>query len=89
MIDSESFTETATFKLPVGFVVDEMPDAVNLSTNFGKYSTKYEVRDGKLLFTRILVMTRMSVPVDKYNEVRDFYSKMMDAEQAPVVLLRK
>jgi len=89
MLESESFTETATFKLPVGFVVDEMPDAVNLSTNFGKYSTKYEVKDGKLLFTRVLVMTRTSVPVDKYNEVRDFYSKMMDAEQAPVVLLRK
>jgi hypothetical protein len=89
MLDSESFTETATFKLPAGFVVDEMPDAVNLSTNFGKYSTKYEVKDGKLLFTRILIMTRTSVPADKYNEVRDFYSKMMDAEQAPVVLLRK
>jgi hypothetical protein len=89
MLESESFTETATFKLPVGFVVDEMPDAVNLSTNFGKYSTKYEVKDGKLLFTRVLIMTRTSVPVDKYNEVRDFYAKMMDAEQAPVVLLRK
>jgi hypothetical protein len=89
MLESESFTETATFKLPVGFVVDEMPDAVNLSTNFGKYSTKYEVKNGKLLFTRVLIMTRTSVPVDKYNEVRDFYSKMMDAEQAPVVLLRK
>lgn len=89
MLDSKSFTETAIFKLPVGFVVDEMPDAVNLSTNFGKYSTKYEVKDGKLHFTRSLIMSRTSVPVEKYNEVRDFYSKMLDAEQAPVVLVRK
>lgn len=89
MLDSNSFTETATFTLPAGFIVDEVPAAVTLSTNFGKYSTKYEVREGKLLFTRSLVMTRTSVPVDKYNEVRDFYSKMLDAEQAPVVLIRK
>lgn len=89
MLDSNSFTETATFTLPAAFVVDEMPDPVNLSTDFGKYSTKYEVKDGKLHFTRSLVMTRSSVPVAKYDEVRNFYSKMLDAEQAPVVLARK
>lgn len=89
MIDSESFSETATFSLPAGFVVDEMPDAVNLNTQFGKYSTKYEVKENKLLFTRSLVMSRMAVPVEKYDEVRAFYSKMLEAEQAPVVLVRK
>lgn len=89
MIDSESFSETATFSLPAGFIVDEMPDAVNLNTQFGKYSTKYEVKENKLLFTRSLVMSRMAVPVEKYDEVRAFYSKMLEAEQAPVVLVRK
>jgi Domain of Unknown Function with PDB structure (DUF3857)/Transglutaminase-like superfamily len=89
MLDSNSFTETATFNLPTGFIVDEVPDAVNLDTQFGKYSTKYEVKEGKLMFTRSLVMTRMSVPADKYPEVRDFYSKMLEAEQKPVVLMRK
>lgn len=89
MLDSKSFTETATFTLPAGFIVDEMPDAVNLSTPFGKYSTKYEVKDNKLVFVRSLSMTRTTVPVDKYNDVRDFYSKMLEAEQAPVVLARK
>jgi hypothetical protein len=89
MLDSNSFTERATFVLPAGFVVDEVPTPVNLTTPFGKYSTQYEVKDGKLLFTRSLIMTRTSVPVEKYGEVRDFYSKMLEAEQAPVVLMRK
>jgi hypothetical protein len=31
----------------------------------------------------------MTVPVDKYSSVRDFYAKMREAEQSPVVLLRK
>jgi hypothetical protein len=89
MLNSNSMKETVTFSLPQGFVVDEMPDAVNLETPFGKYTTKYEVKDDKLVFTRSLIMIRTTVPVEKYNSVRDFYSKIMAAEQAPVVLLKK
>lgn len=89
MLDSNQMRETVTFNLPAGFVVDEMPDAVNLEMPFGKYTTKYEVKDNKLIFTRTLTTTRTTVPVDKYNTVKDFYSKIMAAEQSPVVLLRK
>nr|MBA3601415.1 hypothetical protein [Acidobacteriota bacterium] len=89
MLDSNSMKETVTFNLPPGFVVDEMPDAVTLEMPFGKYTTRYEVKDKKLVFTRSLVTTRTTVPVDKYNSVKDFYSKIMAAEQSPVVLLKK
>ena len=89
MLDSNSMKETVTFNLPPGFVVDEMPDAVNLEMPFGKYTTKYEVKDNKLVFTRSLTTNRTTVPVEKYNSVKDFYTKIMAAEQAPVVLLKK
>ncbi|HXG85300.1 MAG TPA: DUF3857 domain-containing protein [Pyrinomonadaceae bacterium] len=89
IMDAESFNETATFTLPPGFVVDEMPDAVKLETPFGKYTTSYEAKDGKLVFIRSLVINRSTVQTDKYNSVRDFYSKILAAEQSPVVLLKK
>jgi hypothetical protein len=89
MIDSNSFREKATFSLPVGFSVDEVPDAVSLQTGFGKYATTYEVKDGKLIFTRSLTMKRGTVSVERYKEVRDFFTGMLNAEQSPVVLIRK
>jgi hypothetical protein len=88
-LDSHAMTETAIFTLPTGFAVDEMPDPVNLDTAFGKYSTKYEVKGDKLHFTRNLTIKRSSVPVEKYADVKSFFTKMRDAEQAPVVLVRK
>jgi Domain of Unknown Function with PDB structure (DUF3857)/Transglutaminase-like superfamily len=88
-IGSSSMNETVSFTLPAGFVVDELPDAVNLETAFGKYSTKYEVKGGTLLFTRKLSMNRIVVPVEKYSTVRDFFSKIRDVEQSPVVLVKK
>lgn len=89
VLDSNAVKETTVFNLPSGFIVDEMPDAVNLDTPFGKYSTKYEVVEGKLIFTRALTTNRTVIPVEKYNAVKDFYSKILAAEQSPVVLLKK
>lgn len=88
-LDSHALAENATFTLPTGFAVDELPDAVNLDTAFGKYTTKYEVKGDKLHFTRTLTMKRSSVPVEKYDTVKAFFTKMRDAEQAPVVLIKK
>jgi hypothetical protein len=86
---SNAMKETVVFNLPAGFTIDEVPDAINLETPFGKYSTKYEVKEGKLYFTRHLVTNRMLIPVEKYPQVKDFYSKIHAAEQSPVVLLKK
>lgn len=88
-LDATMMNETVVFTLPSGFSVDEMPDAMNIDTAFGKYSTKYEVKDGKLIFSRKLTMDRAVLPVEKYPMVKDFFSKIREAEQSTVVLIRK
>lgn len=88
-IDSDSFSETAIFTLPEGFVVDETPDAVTLEKPFGKYTSSYEIKDGKLLYKRKMIMKRKTVAVENYGEIRDFYTQILDSEQSPVVLLKQ
>ena len=88
-IDSSVVRETATFDLPAGFGVDEMPDPVTLETDFGKYTTTYEVVGQKLIFKRSLRLTRSIIAPEKYESVRSFYAKMREAEQSPVVLIKK
>lgn len=89
LLESNAFNETVMVNLPKGFVVDEMPDPVKIETAFGKYTTTYEVKDNKLKFTRSLVVNQSTIPVDKYSSVKDFYAKIIAAEQSPVVLIRK
>jgi hypothetical protein len=89
MLESNSFRENVTFTLPTGFAVDELPTPVSYQTDFGKYTTAYEVKDGKLHFKRSMTISRVTVPIDKYASVRDFFTKIRDAEQSPVVLIRK
>jgi transglutaminase-like putative cysteine protease len=89
VIDAEAFSETARIKLPEGFTVDEMPDAVTLATRFGTYATTYTVDGGTLVFTRSMVLRRATIPASDYSSVRGFFEQIRAAEQAPVVLVRK
>jgi hypothetical protein len=88
-LDSTAMKESVVVNLPIGFAVDEVPDAVNLETQFGKYSTSYEVKADKLIFKRSLVTNRAILPVESYNAVKEFFTKIRAAEQSPVVLIRK
>ena len=89
VLDARNFKETIRFKLPEGFEVDELPDALKLDTTFGSYNTSYLVKDGQLVFTRNLTQLSSKIPVAQYQSVRSFFEKIRAAEQAPVVLVRK
>jgi hypothetical protein len=89
VLDARSFNETVSVKLPAGFAVDELPDPIKLDTPFGSYKTSYEVKDGELLFTRVLAQRAGTIPVDQYPAVRNFFERIRAADQAPVVLARK
>jgi len=89
VLDSHAFTEVVRVKLPLGFDVDEMPDAVKLDTPFGSYKTSYEVKNGELVFTRALTQRAGTIPAAQYQVIRSFFERIRAAEQAPVVLARK
>ena len=89
LIDSTAYAEIVKIKLPIGFVVDEMPEAAKLDSSFGKYSVTYEVKDGYLIFNRSMTLNKTTVPAEKYDSVLKFFAQMRAAEQSPVVLLKK
>ena len=89
VLAARAFSETISVKLPEGFDIDEIPEAVKLEASFGSYKTSYDVKDHELVFTRTLAQKAGSIPVDQYQLVRSFFEKIRAAEQAPVVLVRK
>src|SRR2546423_1698968 len=62
VLHPNAYTETVRVKLPAGFEVDEMPDAVKMDAPFGSYETVYQVKDGQLVFTRKLVVRAATIP---------------------------
>ncbi|HEV2765800.1 MAG TPA: transglutaminase domain-containing protein, partial [Pyrinomonadaceae bacterium] len=89
VLSSSAFSETVRVKLPEGFEVDEVPEPTKLDTPFGSYTADYEIKDGHLLFKRAFTQRAVTLPAEQYKTVRDFYTRIRAAEQAPVVLAKK
>jgi Domain of Unknown Function with PDB structure (DUF3857)/Transglutaminase-like superfamily len=89
VLDSEAYDETVRIKLPEGFDVDEMPDAVEVNQPFGNYAAKCEVKDGHLVFRRSMTLKAGMIPVEQYASVRGFFAQILAVEQTPVVLVKK
>ena len=89
MLDPHAYNETVRVKLPEGFAVDELPEAVNLQAAFGRYTTRYEVKGDVLHFTRTLLLRGATIPAAEYEGVRNFFAAIRVAEQSPVVLAKR
>lgn len=89
MIDASFYTEESRIRIPQGFAVDEMPETVKLEAEFGTYESKFTLEDGHVVFARSLKLQRHKVPVNKYDDVKNFFGRVHSAEQSPVVLIKQ
>lgn len=78
---------TVDFELPVGFVVEALPEPVTLSTPFGRYEARAEVGEGEALrFVRRFELTQTRVAPEAYEDVRAFLQHVARADRAQMVL---
>lgn len=97
VLSADSQIETTRITLPAGFVVDELPDKAEFRLEdpsqpympCGLYLATYEAKDGHLIYTRKLLLSKTTLPVEQYEEVKKFFARIREAELAPVVLAQK
>jgi len=89
LLDSGAYSESVRVKVPAGFQVDEVPEALKLEESFGSYAASHRLEDGYLVFTRSMTIRRSLLPLEQYGAVRSFFQKILAMEQSPAVLIRK
>jgi len=80
--------EENTIYLPQGYEMDEYEPRIEIRTDFGDYLATLEEQDGVLIYKRLFRMKDTTLPAGRYQELRDFYKQVIDAENTPVVLAR-
>jgi len=86
-IDPQSLQEETTIHLPDGYVVDDFNEQIEVKSSFGSYTSSItEVGDSTLLYKRHFSLNNAVIPMEKYSELNDFYTKVIRADQSPVVL---
>lgn len=89
VIRDDHFEETVELTPPPGFVVDEKPEPVELTTDFGHYRASTRVEGNKIIYTREFALKPTQIPAGEYQRVQEFFEAIQTAEQSPVVFARQ
>jgi hypothetical protein len=82
--DTDSFQIT----IPAGYVVDDLPPAVDEDHAFASYHSKTVVNGNVVNYTRTFEVKELSIPVAKADELKQFYRIIASDERNTVVLKR-
>ncbi len=79
-------TDNFEIKIPAGFVVDELPPAMDAEYSFGSYHSKTEAVGDTIRYTRTVEIKELSVPVSKADDLKKFYRIIATDERNTAVL---
>lgn len=78
------------YSLPNGYTAESIPAEVRLETSFGEFHAKtHALGDTILIYTRALEIREYSIPAEDYAKYRKFFSDIVKADRAQVVLVKK
>ena len=74
--------------LPQGYVVDELPKAVQASCDYATYHSEIQVAGDTLHYKRMLEIKDVMVPAEKLPEIHDFLQQIATDQRSAAVLRR-
>jgi hypothetical protein len=75
-----------TYIIPKGYRAEFMPKDVVIESEFGKYTSKTEVKENKLIYRRTKTITHKQYPPEKYNDYVAFSKKIYQADKQKGIL---
>ncbi len=80
-------TDEYIINIPQGYTINNLPEKKSIETEFGNYTYELEkVNESQILFKRFVKMIDGTFPKEKYEEYRQFRSKIKKIDQSKIVL---
>ena len=89
--DGYSENDEVTFTIPDNYDVETIPTkAFDIKSDFGNYTATIEkVGDNVLVYKRQIEIRPVKIAAERFNDLRDFYKKIQQADGTKVVLKKK
>lgn len=77
------------YNLPMGYVIEEMPENGKVISDFGIYNITFEKKDDQLIVKRLFQMKKGTYSKEKYNDYINFRKKVMNADNSKILISKK
>ncbi len=81
-------TDTTVFKIPEGFGVEVLPSSKTHACESGQYTSKYwfDEKEREVYSTATLIVKDYKIAPGKYDEMRLFFDKVIEAENQKLII---
>ena len=87
-LPAQSFAETVVVALPDGWRAAQLPGRVASRTDFGDFAAGWTAEAGAVRFTYATTLEAVTLPAERYRDVREWWAARNRVFQAHVVLER-
>lgn len=90
IIIKRSFNEidTITYKIPVSYKLDQIPEKIIIASRFGEYWSEISTDNNAITYIRKFSLFSGSYPVSDYSDFVDFFEKISTADEHKIALAR-
>lgn len=83
-----SFVVSSTLTIPEGYTVEELPQSQLIKNDSNDLQCRYmiEKAENKIRLNYLFILKSYLFPVDKYKQIQDIWTKMIDKNKATIVL---
>jgi hypothetical protein len=84
-----STSDELVISIPAGHRVESLPNAVDIDRPFARFKSEAVMDAGRIVYRRELDIKEHTIPVESYEEFRQFMNAMLQADQSRIVLIRE
>ncbi|MDB5260972.1 MAG: hypothetical protein JWQ14_253 [Adhaeribacter sp.] len=81
--------DVLTYHLPVNFKPDYITEPIKLHNEFGSFVTAMQISEGKLIYSRKLLIKEGEFAPEAYEKFHGFMKKVVDADSQKFVLVKQ
>jgi hypothetical protein len=85
----KTWRDTFDVKIPAGFVVDELPDPVNMDTGFAAYHSEVKAEQNVLRYSREFVVKELVLKPAEYDQLKKLEAAITADESRNAVLKKQ
>ncbi len=80
--------DTVEIKIPEGYKEESLPKALALVTRYGKYNATVTIKDGKIIYHRLMEQYSGRFAASEYAEYVKFFEQVYKADRSKIVLVK-
>ncbi len=80
--------DTVIFHFPDNYQIENLPQNIYLTTDFGEYKANIVSQENEITYIRQIKIYKQTFPPEKYNELRNFFKKIVKADKMKAILVK-